>query len=427
MSKLGYDLLRNDGGAWGSDPQDEDDEACLVLRSTEIESDGSWNIKDPAYRVLNEKEFKKTVLLAGDILVTKSSGSEHHIGKSALVGLDIASRRASFSNFMQRLSPDSTVDSKYLHYFMNGECARSQYNYARQSSIGLGNLSSTILNDLGTPVPPLPEQISIARYLDTKTAQIDALIAAKQQQACLLEEQRTALIHRAVTRGLDPDAELKDSGVAWLGQMPVGWGVTKLSRITELTNGYAFPSSSFADEGIPVVRIGDFKDYGVVDTDNAKLIPKYQLCDYGSYMLEKEDIVIAMTGATVGKVAKFISKEPALLNQRVCAIRPSSSILQRFLWFNLHSYAYKQYVELTAFGGAQPNISDTQLTDWYIALPPIDIQHSILDELASRSKSITSSIQALGKEVTTLQSLRTSLISEVVTGKRDVRAHPLAL
>lgn len=194
-------LLRNDGGVWGDDPEGEND--VIVLRSTEQAADGSWNIADPAKRKLSKSDLKKALLVEGDLLLTKSSGSDLHIGKTSLVTAEIAKLNACYSNFMQRLRVSSLVTPKFIHYVLNSQIAREQFVFHSQSTTGLSNLNAGMINSLMVTAPPLAEQKTITEFLDRETAKVDALIEKSRKAIELQKEHRASLISAAVTGKID--------------------------------------------------------------------------------------------------------------------------------------------------------------------------------------------------------------------------------
>ncbi|NNM70027.1 MAG: restriction endonuclease subunit S [Gallionella sp.] len=194
-------IERNDGGVWGDDPDGISD--TFVLRSTEQTADGHWKIDDPAPRKLSESEINGSLLAEDDLLLTKSSGSSLHIGKTTLVTAEIAAIRCCYSNFMQRIRMKSTFLPKLAWHVMNNDLARLQFDLLSNSSTGLANLNATMVGQIVVPVPPLPEQIQIAAFLDRETAKFDTLTTEAQRAIDLLQERRTALISAAVTGQID--------------------------------------------------------------------------------------------------------------------------------------------------------------------------------------------------------------------------------
>lgn len=160
-------LIRNDGGVWGEDPEGGDSDT-FVLRSTEQRVDGAWNIEAPALRKLSKSEVESGRLELGDLVVTKSSGSELHIGKTSLVTAEVAVMGACYSNFMQRLRVDSRTAPRFVHYWMNNELCREQFAYLSNSTSGLANLNGTVLGTARLAFPAKEEQERIANSLTTR-------------------------------------------------------------------------------------------------------------------------------------------------------------------------------------------------------------------------------------------------------------------
>lgn len=201
VKKLAHLLVRNEGGTWGE--EDPEGVGTIVLRSTEISPDGCWQITDPARCRLESGEYRRCLLRAGDLLVTKSSGSARHIGKAALVDKEVAAMNCAFSNFMQRLRLTSGVHPKYIFYWLNSGPGRSQLRCLASASTGLKNLSGAVIAAMKVPLPPLVEQHAIVRRLDRETARIDALRAKIQAGLERLEHYRLSAIAEAVTGKTD--------------------------------------------------------------------------------------------------------------------------------------------------------------------------------------------------------------------------------
>jgi type I restriction enzyme, S subunit len=284
------------------------------------------------------------------------------------------------------------------------------------------------------PVAPPSEQRAIAAFLDRETGRMDRLVAKKRELIERLKEKRTALISRTVTCGLPPPAAraaglaesppLKASGLDWLSDIPAGWEAKPLKFIALVKTGFAFSSDDFIDLGVPVLRIGDITPDGRVDFGDAKHLPDDFLRTNRDVIVRSGDIAMAMTGATIGKVGRYRHETPALLNQRVCLFRPMRGASIDFLWYLLNTDFYIEHVLLTAFGGAQPNISDTQLVACSVPVPPLREQADIaayLDEETAKLDALVGKVQTV---VERLQEYRTALITAAVTGKIDVQKEP---
>ena len=199
VSRLKSHLTKNDSGVWGN----FSDTGTTVLRSTEQTASGGWRIKLPAKIELSPMEMKAALLETGDLVVTKSSGSQAHIGKTSLVNPEIAAMECCFSNFIQRLRVDKKTDSTYVWYNLNSRVGREQLIFYSTTTTGLGNLNGTILGNCRFTFPPLPEQTAISGYLDKTTAKIDAVIARTHREIELINEYRTRLIADVVTGKVD--------------------------------------------------------------------------------------------------------------------------------------------------------------------------------------------------------------------------------
>ncbi len=214
VSPFKWLLDRNDGGVWGDDPDGTDD--TLVLRSTEQTVDGQWRLENAATRKLSATERAAALLESGDLVVTKSSGSSLHIGKTTLVTDEIAQLGCCYSNFMQRLRMKPSFSPLLAWYILNNDIARLQFDLLSNSTTGLANLNGTMIGQMMLAIPPGEEQTAIATFLDRETAKLDTLMTEARSAITLLQERRTALISAAVTgqidvRGLAGGANAPDS------------------------------------------------------------------------------------------------------------------------------------------------------------------------------------------------------------------------
>ncbi len=269
-------------------------------------------------------------------------------------------------------------------------------------------------------MPPINAQKFIARYLDDRTRKIDSLIEKKQKLIELLKEERAAIINQAVTKGLDLGAPMRDSGVEWLGKVPENWELRKISRSFSLIGSGATPESGnkkYYENGvIPWVNTGDLND-GILESCEKKItleaFEKYSALK----IYPKSTILIAMYGATIGKVG--LLNFEACTNQACCALGKSSFFIDKFAfyWF----LANKRNIVNLSYGGGQPNISQEIIKSLKLTCPPIEEQQSIVLFIESELAKTDHTIVKIEKEIALLQEYRTALISEVVTGKIDVR------
>jgi len=210
--------------------------------------------------------------------------------------------------------------------------------------------------------------------------------------------------------------EYRNSGVEWLGEIPKGWEITALKRYCNVKGGYAFASDAFTDVGKPIIRIGDIKEDGSINLDSCKLISNELAKSSNAYLVEKGQLLMAMTGATIGKAGVYISDSPAYLNQRVGKfVIDNDELNYGFLWYTLKTNGYQEYIKLTAFGGAQPNISDTGMVDYISCFPSLIEQTQIANFLDHETAQIDTLIEKQQTLIQLLKEKRQAVISHAVT------------
>ena len=414
-------ITRNDGGVWGNDPKGEDD--TVVLRSTEQTVDGRWQLDEPALRSLSETEKAGSLLATGDLLVTKSSGSALHIGKTTLVTPEVAALGCCYSNFMQRIRLKPEFDSRLAWYLMNNEIARTQFDLLSNSTTGLANLNGTMLGELVAPIPSPDEQAEIVRFLDRETAKIDALVTEQVQLTTLLKEKRQAVISHAVTKGLDPSVPMKDSGVEWLGEVPEHWDVNAIKHIvaTPITDG-PHETPAFPDEGIPFVS-AEAVSTGVIDFQRIRgFISEEDHARYSlKYKPQRGDIFMVKSGATTGVTAMVETDLDFNIWSPLAVIRPSLFMSPRYVLQFMRSGNFQEAVTLNWSFGTQQNIGMGVIENLMIAVPPLAEQVAIADHLGLMLDQFQPLITEATQAIQLLQERRSALISAAVTGQIDVR------
>ena len=413
-------IVRNDGGVWGNDPLGVDD--TIVLRSTEQTVDGQWIIEQPALRQLSQNEKASSLLVENDLVVTKSSGSTIHIGKTTLVTSEIAELQCCYSNFMQRIRLHCSFLPKLAWYIMNNLIAREQFNVASNSTIGLANLNSAMIGQLLVVVPTEPEQRTIAAFLDYETARIDQLIAKQQQLIELLKEKRQAVISHAVTKGLNPNVPMKDSGVEWLGQVPEHWVVSRIKNYAKIESGHT-PSRQveayWENCTIPWVSLNDSKTLKEVDyiSDTYYQISELGMANSSAHLLP-EKAVLFTRDASIGLSA--ITTKPMAVSQHLIAwICKEEKVIPEYLL--LVFYAMEKEFERYTFGATIKTIGMDDVRSLTAAFPDIDEQKKLISWAFTKLERLKSALQKAESTIALLQERRTALISAAVTGKIDLR------
>ncbi len=283
------------------------------------------------------------------------------------------------------------------------------------TSTSLPSLTQTDLGNIPVAFPSISEQQAIADYLDRRCSEIDDLIALQEEMITKLQSYKQSVITEAVTRGLDKNVPLKDSGIDWIGKIPEHWKTYKLKRCAQFINGFAFNSNKFnKNTGIPVIRIGDISNE-YISFDNIVYVKED--IELEKVIAKRNDILIAMSGATVGKIGIYKTEDKAYINQRVGIIR---TIQYNFIKRIFATQGFTDYVNLSSAGSAQPNISSDGILNFYIPAPPLAEQQAIADYLDQRCSEIDELIALKQQKIEKLKEYKKSLIFECVTGKRKV-------
>lgn len=413
-------LVLNDGGSWGDEPQGQND--TLVLRSTEQTAEGAWAISEPAWRHLPPRMRQLSQLREGDLLVTKSSGSPLHLGKTTYVTAAEAAWRAGFSNFMQRLRTDRSLLGRYAWYAMRSRFVREQIDLLSTTSTGLANLTRSALDNLAFPIPDMSVQLAVVDFLDRETGEIDAFIRDQEDLIGLLQERRAATICHAVTKGLNLSTPLKESGSNWIGLTPRHWTVTPLKHVATFEAG-GTPSS---DNPVNWSEHGGTPWLTISDMHNAErgLPPKRHLSALGLmsgrlHVSPSPAVLFAMY-ASVGEVAAI----PAgyTWNQALLGIIPRQSEMRvEFLAASLRSL--KSALPAFYRSNTQDNVNAEQVGNLLIPVPPLEEQETIAKELRDATGDLDLALADAREAVRLSKERRSALISAAVTGEIDVREH----
>jgi type I restriction enzyme S subunit len=368
----------------------EDRDLPRYIRITDIQSDGTLN--NETFKSLPEKIAFEYLLNADDLLLARSGAT---VGKSFI--FDESWGKCCFAGYLVQARPDkSKVIAKYLYYFTNS----SNY-WAWISSI---NIQSTIQNvsgdkyaNLSISIPSLPEQSSIATFLDRETASIDALIEKKERLIALLEEKRAALISHAVTKGLDPDAKMKDSGVEWIGMVPEGWGLQKMKWISpQITVGIVItPSKYYVDEGIPCLRSLNIKE-NRISSEELVYISEESNQLHKKSQIFSGDLVSVRTGQT-GTTAVVDNRFDGCNCIDLIIIKKSHGFDSEYISYVLNSDLAKTKYALESSGSIQSHFNIETAANMVIPLPPLNEQKMIRQFLERNSRNTTNSIALIDK------------------------------
>ena len=282
-------------------------------------------------------------------------------------------------------------------------------------------INASSLSCFRVPFPEVTEQRAIAAFLDRETARIDALVAKKQRLIELLQEKRTALITRAVTRGLDPDVPMKDSGVEWLGAIPVHWRLNPLKRVSpEITVGVVVnPSRYVRTEGVPFLYGSDIEE-GRIVSEAARRMSEEDSRFLSKSRLLAGDLVCVRVGAP--GVTAVVPPGLAGANcASVVIVRHADTFDSQWLCYVMNSRLVRHQIELVQYGAAQEQFNVSHAVEFVIPLAPPTEQSEIAAFLDCATDRIDALIDKIKRAIDHLKEFRTALISAAVTGKIDVQ------
>lgn len=284
------------------------------------------------------------------------------------------------------------------------------------------NISYEQFGQIGLPCPSHVEQIAIAALLDRETAKIDALVAEQQKLIALLKEKRQAVISHAVTKGLDPDVPMKDSGIEWLGKVPAHWDVRRVKSVSAFTtSGPRGWSERVGEEGALFVQSGDLNDTLEIEFWGSKRVQITNDAESTRTRLCDGDVVVCITGAKTGNVAVCADMpEKAYINQHLCLIRPTQCVLPAYLGMSLKSRLGQTYFELSQYGLKQ-GLSLEDVREAPVLLSSITEQSAIVSYLEAETAKFDILTAEADQTINLLKERRSALISAAVTGKIDVR------
>jgi type I restriction enzyme S subunit len=270
-------------------------------------------------------------------------------------------------------------------------------------------------------LPTVEEQTKIARFLDHETAKIDALIQEQERLIELLQEKRQAVISHAVTKGLDPDVPMKDSGVEWLGEVPAHWEVTRLKFVSTIIDCKNRTPEYFDDGDYLVVRTSNVRDQSLrregayyTDEQNYRIWTQRGVPPVGSILFTRE--------APAGEVCIVPEGVPLCLGQRMMNFIPDDPRHTRFIFDFLTSDCLVRYMESVAHGSTVSHLRVEQVYDIPLVIPPIEEQEAIDQKVSIIKTRFKSLIEESKITIELLVERRSALISAAVTGKIDVRA-----
>lgn len=362
-----------------------------------------------------------TFFAEGDIVVAKITPCFEN-GKGA-IAQGLTNKVAFGTTELHVLRAGCELHSGFLFYLTISYAFRKIGEAYMYGAGGQKRIPDTFIKDFRLGIPSLSEQQAIARFLDHKTAQIDALIAKKEALLAKLAEKRTALISHAVTKGLDPTAPMQDSGIDWLGEIPAHWSVVPLMHLTQqnrpIMYGIVLPGPH-VEEGVPIVKGGDVAP-GRLQLDLLNRTSHEIESKYERSRLRGGDIVYAIRGS-IGMVEIVpVEIEGANLTQDAARVAPNPDVEVRWLLYALRCREMFAQLDATATGATIRGINIKSLKRLQVPVPPKEEQSDLADFLDCETSRLNSFAEKVQTGIDRLKEYRTALITHAVTGKIDVR------
>jgi type I restriction enzyme S subunit len=396
------------------DPSDivDENDGTLVLRSSNVQN---------GQIVFDDNVFVKKIIPAklitkiGDILICSRNGSRALIGKNAVIRNE--AEGVTFGAFMTIFRSEYNV---YLSYVFNSSLFEFQSGSFLTSTVN--QLTTGNLYNFEVPLPSSAEQKQIDAFLDRETAKIDALIAEQQRLIELLKEKRQAVISHAVTKGLNPDAPMKDSGIEWLGEVPAHWAVAALNYRYDVALGKMLDEKRITGEHLaPYLRNADVQ-WGIINTIDLPEMD-FKENDLDRYSLMAGDLLVC-EGGEVGRAAIWNGELKECYYQKALhRLRPKSpaSDIPKFMFYHLWTAACSGRFIGSEGRATIAHLTAEALRRYHFAFPPHDEQSAIVYFLDSETAKLDTLTAEAQRAIELLKERRAALISAAVTGKIDVR------
>lgn len=347
-------------------------------------------------------------------LVLALAGQGRTKGTVAVLGIETTCNQSLAAIIIKR------IHFKYVFYWL-----KSKYQDIR-GLVGedRDGLNLPLIGNINIPIPTQSEQNSIVVFLDYKTAQIDIFIANRQKQIELLKEQLQKKILTALSKGIS-NREFKKTNLPWFPEIPVNWEITRFNAAIKLLHGFQFRENHFKEDGVKVVKITQLKADGTLDLSEASYVDEKCLTTFPNKIIRTGDILMALTGGTIGKIICVDNlKEEVLQNYRVGKFIPKDirNLDKEYMFWVLSSeFTYAQILFLQRETG-QPNIGIGDFSKMFFPMPDSLNEQIEISKFIAKQKSETETIiTKYQRQIELMQEYRTSLISQAVTGKIDVR------
>lgn len=349
----------------------------------------------------------------GDLLLEKSGGGDlSPVGRVVRVN---TRERSTCSNFIQmlRVQP-SKVNGDFLYYLLFTLYVKRGSTLFYSQTIGIQNLKVYQYLSQPIPLPPLSEQETIVAYLEEKVAQMDNLVAKQEAQIAYLRELKQAIIAKAVTQGLDPQAPLRPSGIPWIGNIPEHWEIRMLSQLSQ---EYFVSNKDIKHQNLLSLSYGRIIQRDIDTTEG--LLP----ASYDTYqVIRRENIVLRLTDLQNDhkSLRVGLSMQEGIITSAYLTLASRSNVKPKFLYFSLHTADVKK-VFYGMGGGLRQNLNWKELRKLSLPLPPPSEQEAIVTYINRKTEEIDRLIAMTEQEIARVRELKQTVIADVVTGRINVQ------
>ncbi len=386
------------------------EDGIRFLRTTDIDDFG--NLKKNGVYLSQDDVDNNFLLHDGDLLISRSGtiGRAYvHKGTNEIF---------SFAGYLVRFSFSDIDISKFIYYLTKSSTFGKWLKSISVEST-IGNVNGQKYANYQFALPLTEEIQTIIKYLNLQIIKIDTLIENKQTQIELLKEERTAIINQAVTKGLNPDVPMRDSGIEWLGEIPEHWGIVRLKLISNIRYGLGQPPREL-EGGLPIIRATNIKR-GIIDTKDLVYVDPKDIPYDRNPILKADEIIVVRSGAYTGDSAIIPTKYAGSVTGYDMVVSAKKANPKYIAYSLLSNSILHNQIDLCKLRAAQPHLNAEELGNILVFLPPDKEQEQIVESIIKENQLIESTIQIINNQVKYLQEYRTALISDAVTGKIDVR------
>lgn len=337
-----------------------------------------------------------------------SSGTSDYDGSVSLISIILEPR---------------LYDPRFAHHLLRSYNFQEEfYKYGKGIVADLWSTRYSDMKNIFVPLMPIAEQKAIATFLDRETQRIDSLIEEKQNFIKLLKEKRQALISHVVTKGLNPNVEMQDSGIEWIGQVPKHWNITSLKSVSTVVDpNPSHRNPEYVDNGFPFISTKEFTGIDGIELDTLRRVSEDTVIEQEKRCEFREGSIAFSRKGTIGEVRILPHHIRFALLDSVCVINAGETVSYQYLYLQAKSSVYDSQLGAVVRGAALKQVSVGKVRDLLTLCPPIDEQNQIVTYIDQQLEKLDKLVVETSTSLSLLKERRISLISAAVTGKIDVR------